>query len=191
MEPSQPTARMAVVPASTPAVPGSPVRPPRLRSPFARAVVPVLGGIFVIGLILLGTFFVAMFISRGGADTTTRLAPPTFSPGSAEGFAESIAEDGPILFPGLETTSGERTLVMDHEGEDPFNGWHLYWAYPEDRDPGCHVTQIERTARFTDCERRELDVIELARPEGVSLRIEDESIVIDLRGAVQAETVTA
>ena len=186
MEGSQPTARMCAVPESPVAVPGSPVRGPRLRSPFARAAVPVLGGIVVIGLIFLGTWLVAMFISRGGADSTERLAPATFSAGSAEARAESIAEDGPILFPGLETTSGERTLVLDHEGDDPLQGWHLYWAYPKDRDPSCHVRQIEGTKTFIDCEDREVLVTELALPpRGVFPEIEDESITIDLRGAMQ------
>lgn len=173
------------MPAPSPTVPGSPVRGPRLRSPLARAVVPVLGGIAVLGLIFAGTWLVAVFISRGGAESTERLAPPTFSAGSAEARAESVAEDGPILFPGLETISGERTLVLDHDGEDPLQGWRLYWAYPADRDPSCHVTQIEGTATFVDCEDRELDVSELARPEGVFVEIEDEALTIDLRAAVE------
>jgi hypothetical protein len=174
------------VPASTPTVPGSPVRPPRLRSPLARAVVPVLGGIAFLALLFLGTWLVAVFISRGGAETTERLAPPTFEVGSAERFAESIAEDGPIIFPGLETVRGERTLVLHHVGDDPFQGWRLYWAYPADRDASCHVAQIEGTARFVDCEDRELDVTELARPtERIFVQIEDERVVIDLRAAVE------
>jgi hypothetical protein len=158
-----------------------------LRSPLARAVAPVLGGLLVLGLIALSTWAVAWFISRGGADTTSRFAPATFSAGSAEDRADSIAEDGPILFPGLETISGERTLVLDHGGEDPFQGWRLYWAYPADRDASCHVRQVERTATFVDCADRELDVSELARPtERIFVTIEDEQVVIDLRDAVES-----
>ena len=180
---------MAAVPTETrPAVPGSPVRPPRLRSPFARAVVPVLGGIAVIGLIFLGTWLVALFMSRGGTDQTSRLAPPTFSAGSAARRAESVADDGPILFPGLDTTSGERTLVLDHTGDDDLQGWKLYWAYPADRPPTCHVVQEPGTATFTDCDGRQLDVTALARPDGVFVRIDDGSLTIDLREAVTAGT---
>ena len=91
---------------------------------------PVAGGIAVIGLILLATWGIAAFISAGGAESTERLAPVTFRVGSVEARAESIAEDGPMILPGLDTTSGERTLVVDHEGTDPTSGWRVYWAYP-------------------------------------------------------------
>src|SRR6476659_2810014 len=91
-------------PSATPAtVPGSPVRPPRLRSPLARAVVPVVAGAGVIAAILFGTWLVAALISHGGADTTSRLAPPTFPMGSTEARARSIAEDGPIVLADLHT----------------------------------------------------------------------------------------
>ena len=187
MEPSQPTARMGAVPAPSPTLPGSPVRSPRLRSPLARAVVPVLGGLLVVALIGLGTWVVAWWISRGGADATERLAPPTFVVGPAEQFAASIEESGPMLFPGLETISGERSLVLDHDGADPFQGWRLYWAYPADRDASCHVRQVQGTATYIDCDDRELDVTELARPtERIFVEIEDELVKIDLRDAVRS-----
>lgn len=174
------------VPASTPTVPGSPVRPPRLRSPLARAVVPVLGGLAFFAALFGVTWLIADYISDGGAETTERLAPPTFRVGSAERFATSIEEDGPIIFPGLETISGERTLVLHHEGTDPFQGWRLYWAYPADRDASCHVAQVEGTPQFVDCEDRELDVTELARPtERIFVQIDDDDVVIDLRDAVE------
>lgn len=173
-------------PGSSSAVPGSPVRwparVPRLRSPFARAVVPVLGGMALIGLIFLATWGVAAFMSRGGGETTARLAPPTFSVGSVEARAASIAEDGPLVFADLHTTRGDRTLVVDHVGDDATVGWKLYWGYPADRDPSCPVTQNRGTATFVDCDGREVDVADLSRPEGVFPVVEDEErLVIDLR----------
>ncbi|MET0326416.1 MAG: hypothetical protein ABW219_14420 [Ilumatobacteraceae bacterium] len=167
------------------AVPGSPVTPPRLRSPLARAVVPVLGGIGVIALIFLATWGVAAWTSRGGADSTARLAPTTFEMGSVEARARSVAEDGPILFPDLNTNAGTRTLVVDHEGEDPASGWRVYWAYPADRDPTCVVEQIRHTSTFTDCDGREVDVTELAAPPDVHPVVTNSrTLSIDLRDAV-------
>jgi hypothetical protein len=169
-------------------VPGSPVRPPRLRSPFARAVVPVLGGIIVIGLIFLATWISAVLISGGGAETTARLAPPVFPMGSVKERAESIAEDGPIVLADLHTTRGDRSLVVDHEGDDPTAGWKLYGGYPADLDATCPVTQVRGTQTFTDCNGRQLDVTELARPDGVHPTVVDsERLEIDLRAVTTAD----
>jgi hypothetical protein len=169
---------------SRPASPASlPARVPRLRSPVARAVVPVLGGAAVIALILLGTWGVAALISHGGAETAQQLAPPTFAMGSAADRAASIAEDGPLVLADLHTTRGDRTLVVDHVGDDPTAGWRLYWGYPADRDATCPVTQVRGTRTFVDCAGRRLDVSDLALPpRGVFPVVEDdERLVIDLR----------
>ena len=90
--------------------------PPQLRSPFARAVVPVFGGIVVLAAIMGVTWLVAAYISGGGAESSERLVPTVFEVGNVESIAATVAEDGPILFPGLDTTTGQRTLVLDHEG---------------------------------------------------------------------------
>jgi transglutaminase-like putative cysteine protease len=151
----------------------------RLRSPLARAVVPVVAGAVVIALILLATWGVAAVVRHNPSE---QLAPSTFRVGNVERLADEIAENGPLLFPGLDTTTGERTLVIDHEGEDPARGWRTYWAYPADRNPSCAVTQEERTRRFTDCDGRPLDVEELARPETVRPIVENQrTLFIDLQ----------
>lgn len=156
---------------------------PRLRSPLARAVVPVLGGLAVLALIALATWLIAAAISGGAADTTERLAPPTLDLGSVVERAEDVALNGPLLFPGLNTTSGERSLVVYHEGADPASGWIVYYAYPADRDPGCAVEQVPGTASFTDCDGRRIDVADLAPPEsGVRPIVENrERLLLDLR----------
>ncbi len=156
--------------------------PPQLRSPLARAVVPVFGGILVLAAIMGVTWLVAAYISGGGAESSERLVPTVFEVGNVESIAATVAEDGPILFPGLDTTTGQRTLVLDHEGTDPARGWRVYWAYPADRDSSCHVRQVERTSRFTDCDGRQLDVTELSPPEDVRPIVENRSrLSIDLR----------
>ena len=126
-------------------------------------MIPVLGGIVVLAAIFAATFGLAAWFSRGGAESTPRLAPRTLPVGRAEAVAESIADEGPILFPGLNTTTGERTLILHHDGNDPTRGWRLYLAHPAD-DESCVVTQVRGTERFTDCHGDELEITALARP---------------------------
>ncbi len=169
----------------------SPGRAVRLRSPFARAVVPVLAGAAAIALILLATWGVAAVISGGDAELAERLAPPTFRVGEVDDLAEEIAERGPLLLPGLNTTTGLRTIVLDHTGTDPTRDWHAYWAYPADRDPSCLVEQTPETSTFTDCDGRELVVSELAPPPGVEVVVQDGRVLyLDLRDATAPSTTT-
>jgi hypothetical protein len=156
-----------------------------LKSPVARAVVPVLGGAAVLALIGLFTWLMAAYISRGGGEGSERLAPSTFTVGKVDGLAESVAEDGPLFFPELGTAIGTRSIVVDHTGDDPTNGWRVYWAYPADRDATCIVEQVPGTANFVDCTGRTIGVFDLSPPDpGVFPIVEDrETLVIDLRGA--------
>ena len=148
----------------------------RLRSPLARAVVPVVGGAVVIALILLATWGVAALVRHNPSE---QLAPSTFRVGNVEDVAAEIAENGPLLFPGLNTTTGERSIVLDHGGEAATGGWRIYWAHPADRDASCPVTQQEGSRRFTDCEGRTLDVSQLALPpDGVHPVVENQRVLI-------------
>ncbi len=158
-------------------------RGPRLRSPLARAVVPVLGGLAILGMMALLTWGIAAYISRGGADANERLAPEIFQVSSVESASGQVARSGPILFPGLNTRTGERTMILDHEGDDPERGWRLYFAYPAGSDASCAVTQVQGTQRFVDCEGNTLDVTELAPPPpGINPVVTDGVLSIDLRG---------
>ena len=152
-----------------------------LRSPLARAVAPVAVGAVVLALIGLLLWGIAALMSGEQAQTTT-FTPDRLTVGNVERWAESIANDGPVLFPGLGTTTGERTLVLMHNGDDPQRGWVVYYAYPADRDASCAVEQVESSDEFTDCDGRTLDVSQLAPPtNGEFPVIEDrETLYIDL-----------
>ncbi|MEM9040847.1 MAG: hypothetical protein AAGD33_13195 [Actinomycetota bacterium] len=162
---------------STPPVSG----PKRLRSPLTRALAPVLGGIAFFVLLALVTWGIAAYLSRSGTEPTERLAPIRLELGAASNRASDVAEEGPLLFPDLETIDGARSIVLDHTGDDPLVGWRLYYAFPADR-PSCPVTQVRGTATFLDCDGGELDVTELSPPtEDVRPVVEDEQIYLDLR----------
>jgi len=162
--------------------------PPRPTSTLGRAVLPVAGGALLLAALLGLLWAVAAWMSSDGRPAE-RLAPTTFEVGDVTTFSEHIAESGPLLFPGLNTTSGERTLVLDHTGDDPAEGWHLYWAHPADRGPTCAVEQVEGTDRFVDCSGRELGVDELAPPAGTCAIVESRrDLAIGLRPGVCGQT---
>lgn len=164
---------------------------PPLRSPLARAVVPVVGGALVLALIAAFTWVMALVISDNSDGTSERLAPSTFTIGDVEALSTAIAQDGPLLFPELGTAIGTRSIVVDHTGDLAADGWRVYWAYPADRHETCVVEQIVGTRTFEDCDGRVIEVEDLAPPdEGVFPRVDDRTtLVIDLRGATLATTV--
>jgi hypothetical protein len=139
-------------------------RPRPLRTPLARAVVPVALGIGFFGLLALLLWGVASLLSNGSANTTTLLATKTFTPGPASAYAQLVVDDGPILFPDLLGTDGDKTIVLDHAGTDPARGWVIYLAHPNDRPLSCKVSQVRHTRSFTDCDGRTITVDQLAPP---------------------------
>jgi hypothetical protein len=97
-------------------------------------------------------------------------------------MADIVNRDGPILYPDLRDTAYERTIVVDHTGDDPTRGWQVYYAYPADRGPECLVSHLEGTRSFVDCEERTLAVELLHRPIDARPVVENRSnLLIDLR----------
>lgn len=164
-------------------------KPAKLRSPLTRALLPNLGGLVVLSLIGLMLWGFAAYISRGDAATSDRLAPSNLRVGSVTNVADEIVDQGPILFPGLGTTEGERTIVLDHTGDDPTIGWVVYYAYPAGSDPSCAVEQVRNedgdgTRAFITCTGNIIDVSELSPPpSGVNPVVENQRLLsIDLSG---------
>ena len=156
---------------------------PQFRSPLARAVLPVVGGLVVLTFIGLFTWAMAAYISSGEVTTSDRLAPDTWPVGNVEYLSELVAEDGPLLFAELGSAVSDRSIVIDHQGTDPLNGWRVRWAYPADRDSTCIVTQEIGTDTFVDCEGRQVTVDDLAIPTEVRPMVVDRVLLeIDLRG---------
>ncbi len=144
----------------------------------------------MLALIALFLWGMAAFLSRGSVETSERLAPERLLVGSVQTVARIVEEDGPIIFAGLATTTGERTIVLDHDDADPTTGWRVFYAYPAGGDPACAVDQIEGTAQFIDCNGVELDVSELSPPaSGVNPVVENqETLYIDLAAVVTPTT---
>lgn len=166
------------------------MRTPRLRSPLARAVVPVLGGIAFFVLFFAGLWFVASVINDR-ATPTSSVANKVFEVGKVESMAKAVAQDGPLLFPDLKSPDGVRSIVLDHTGADVAKGWRVYYGYPEDLDSNCLVTHKQGTRTFTDCNGRTVSIDQLEKPANVRPIVENrKTLYIDLRG-ISATSTTA
>lgn len=155
---------------------------PNLRSPFRRAITPIIGGIAFFAALFGVTWLVAVYITNN-AEVQPQLGDRTFVVGRVVDIAQSIDDFGPILYPDLRDSDGTRSIVIEHTGDDPAKGWQVYYAYPADRDSSCLVQQIERTHTFTDCEGRQLDASDLQPPADVRPIVENgTTLLIDMRG---------
>lgn len=161
---------------------------PRLRTPLARAVVPVLSGIAFFALFFGGLWLAAQFINNR-ADPTSQIGNKVFEVGKVESIAKSVAKDGPLLLPDLKSPDGVRSIVLDHTGTNPATGWRVYYGFPADRDATCLVTHVQGSRTFTDCEKRVLEVNQLTAPAEVRPIVENrKTLYIDLRGLTASQT---
>ena len=162
---------------------------PEFRSPISRAVAPILAGLgffAVLGLIMWG---IAALMAGEQAQTTT-FTPDRLPIGNVDQWAESINTNGPVLFPGLGTTSGERTMVLDHNGTDSERGWAVYYAFPADRDVTCAIEQVVGTDTFTDCDGRKISVEDLAPPTNGEYPIIEDRVALFIDLGERANDVT-
>ena len=160
----------------------------RPSSPFARAVLPITGGIVFFAALFGVTWLMATYVTNN-TEVTTTTGDRTFVVGEVADIAKSISENGPVLYPDLRDPSGKRSIVIEHNGTDLAKGWQVYYAYPADRTDECLVTQIKKTHTFTDCEGRTLTVEQLMPPTDVRPIVENKkTLLIDLRGNMNPVT---
>ena len=158
------------------------------KSPFTRAVFPIVGGIVFFAALFGVTWLMATYATNK-TEVTTATGDRTFVVGQVADIAESIAENGPVLYPDLRDPLGKRSIVIEHNGTDVAKGWQVYYAYPADRTDACLVTQIQKTHSFTDCEGRTLTVEQLMPPTDVRPIVENKTtLLIDLRGTMSPVT---
>ena len=158
------------------------------KSPFTRAVFPIVGGIVFFAVLFGVTWLMATYVTNK-TEVITATGDRTFVVGQVADIAKSISESGPVLYPDLRDPLGKRSIVIEHNGTDVSKGWQVYYAYPADRTDDCLVTQIQKTHSFTDCEGRTLTVEQLMPPTDVRPIVENKTtLLIDLRGTMNPVT---
>lgn len=157
-------------------------------------MLPVAGGLGFFALLGMALWGIAALASGGNdGGASELLASRTFQPGPAQAYAASIDRDGPILFPDLLGTDGDKTIVLDHTGDDPLRGWRVYLAHPADRPLSCKVDQQPGTRQFVDCDGRTIGVEQLALPpQGVAPVVtDDDQLLLDLTPDPAVSTTAA
>jgi len=170
----------------------SPMTEPRLRSPVARAVVPVLAGL----LVILGVFGVlwmaAVLITRSSDNVQPRSGATVFEVGRVDRLADSVKEFGPILFPNLVGPAGKRPVGLAHDGSNDFDGWRVFSLRPEGNAADCLVS-LDRTSKdLVDCTGRIFPASELPPADRVEVQIDREKgkLSLDLQSDKSTQSTT-
>lgn len=139
-------------------------RAPRLKSPVARAVVPVAAGILFFAALFGITYLIAALVS--GKGESVKLGDNEFTIGRVDIAAARIQKYGPLLYADLKGTRGERAIVVDHDASFPdTEGWAVYFAYRADSGPSCLISINQQTEALQDCFGGPVTVADLQRAE--------------------------
>jgi hypothetical protein len=147
----------------------------RRRRPGVAAVAAVA----VAGIVVAVALFVVIAGLIPGGDVEVRLGDDEFRAGDAESQAESIAEDGPLLF--SDPSGGDRDIFLQHVGDDPGEGWLAFDARPAGTSRECNATWDAGAGRFVaPCG----GAVYPADGEGLTqydVRVDDGEVIVDLR----------
>ena len=144
--------------------PGWSGRRPQLRSPLARAVVPVAAGIVFFAALFGVTYVIARIISHNTQGIN--IGDKQFTIGRVDIAVQRIEKHGPLLYAYLKGTLGEQAIVVDHDPQAiDTEGWHVYFAYRADRGPSCLASIDPTTQHLQDCEGAPITVKDLKPAE--------------------------
>ncbi len=155
----------------------------RLRSPVARAVVPVLAGLGVIAA-LFGVLWIVAVVITSNADTVQpRSGSQVFAVGRVDRLADSVAASGPILFPDLVGPAGQRPVGLAHDGTTDFDGWRVFSLRPTGNAADCLVQLDRQTKKLVDCDGRSYAVDQLPPADRVRVIVDrdDGTLTLDLQ----------
>jgi hypothetical protein len=161
----------------------------RLRSPVARAVVPVLAGLLVILAVFGVLWIAAVVITRNSDHVPPRSDATVFEVGRVDKLADSVAEFGPILFPNLVGPAGKRPVGLAHEGTNDFDGWLVFSLRPAGNAPECLVSLDRTTKELVDCNGRTFTPSELPPADRVEVLVDRQKGKLSLD--LQSDRATA
>ena len=148
----------------------------------ARAVVPVLAGLAVLGLLFGFLWLIAVVVTRNADDADRRIGADVFEVGRVDRLADSVEINGPILFPNLSGPAGERPVGLVHDGATDFEGWRVFSLLPPANASDCLVSLDRETKELVDCAGVTFTTDELPDAERVVVLIDDDgTLTLDLQ----------
>jgi hypothetical protein len=142
-------------------VASSPRPGPRLRSPLARAIVPVAAGLAFFAALFGVTYLIARVASHN--TSSLKLGAREFTIGRVDIAVARIVKHGPLLYADLKGTVGAQAIVIDHDPNAiDTQGWSVYFAYLAARGPSCLASIDPVTQHLQDCQGHPIGVGDLA-----------------------------
>ena len=154
----------------------------RLRSPVGRAVVPVVVGLAVIAAVFGLLWLIAVVVTHNANESNRRPGADVFEVGRVDRLADSVARNGPILFPNLVGPAGQRPVGLAHDGASDFEGWRVFSLRPSGNAADCLVQVDRQTKQLEDCKGTVFDPAQLPDAERVVVHIDkDGTLSLDLQ----------
>ena len=98
----------------------------------ATTIVMMVCGVVVVALAV-------WLLIRAASGGELRLGDDRFNRFDAESAADSIAEDGPLLFSDVSGRGQNRPIFVTHDGDDHKVGWHVFDARAPEAPSGCFL----------------------------------------------------
>lgn len=124
----------------------SPVKQTKARNP--RSLVLAVVGIALGIVLVLVIFVVAVPSLTESGKVEVKLGSDTYDAGPAESRAETVAQDGPLLF--SDVSGGQRDIYLQHIGDDPATGWYAFDARRPGQGRACPLDWDVATKQFRD-----------------------------------------
>jgi len=107
-----------------------------------------VSGVVLALVLVLVLFVIAIPSLTESGKVEVRLGPERFDVGPAVERAEEIEERGPILLP--DVAGNERDVFVQHIGDDPRTGWHVFDARRSGLGRECTLEWQGDADRFVD-----------------------------------------
>lgn len=106
----------------------------------------VIGGIALV--VAFGLGIAALFFAQSSGNIEVRLGDAAFQRIETDRMAESIADQGPVLWP--DVAGGSRDIWLQHVGDDNGSGWTAFDARPTGASRDCNALWDPDARTFTD-----------------------------------------